>query len=114
MGNIEGLPFTDSSFDLVVSCAVLSYGDPPKVDREILGVLRPGGTFILIDSLNHNLIFKLNRWVRFLRGSRSLSTVLRIPKMRRLQRMCSPFDETRFHFTEGTYGYILFYLLFWA
>lgn len=98
VGNIEDLPFPDSSFDLVVSCGVLSYGDPSKVDREILRILRPGGTFIFIDSLNHNPIFKLNRWIRFLRGSRSLSTVLRIPKIARINKLSNSFERSRFSY----------------
>ena len=96
VGNIEELPFSDSSFDLIISCGVLSYGDPSKVDREIVRTLRPGGTFIFIDSLNHNPLFKINRWIRFLRGSRSLSTVLRIPKIKRVQKLSKYFHEANF------------------
>jgi SAM-dependent methyltransferase len=98
VGNIESLPFADASFDLIVSCGVLSYGDPSKVDHEILRTLRPGGTFIFIDSLNHNPIFKANRWARFLRGNRSLSTVLRIPTMPRLQNLSTSFQHADFSF----------------
>jgi SAM-dependent methyltransferase len=98
VGNIEELPFPDSSFDLIISCGVLSYGDSYKVDNEILRTLRPGGAFIFIDSLNHNPIFKLNRWIRFLRGNRSLSTVLRIPKMTRIEKLSESFDHSRFSF----------------
>jgi SAM-dependent methyltransferase len=94
VGNMEELPFPDSSFDLIISCGALSYGDPSKVDREIIRTLRPGGTFILVDSLNHNPLFKLNRWIRFLRGSRSLSTVLRIPKMKRILELANSFHES--------------------
>ncbi len=96
IGNMEELPFPDSSFDLIISCGALSYGDPYKVDREILRTLRPGGTFIFIDSLNHNPLFKINRWIRFLRGSRSLSTILRIPKMKRIQELAKNFHESEF------------------
>ncbi len=98
VGNVEELPFPDSSFDLIISCGVLSYGDPYKVDGEILRTLRPGGAFIFIDSLNHNPIFKLNRWIRFLRGSRSLSTVLRVPKMARIEKLSQSFDDSRYFF----------------
>lgn len=98
VANIEKLPFADSSFDLIISCGVLSYGDPSRVDQEIIRTLRPGGTFIFLDSLNHNPIFKLNRWFRFLRGSRSLSTVLRIPKMKRVEKLASYFKESHYWF----------------
>jgi SAM-dependent methyltransferase len=98
VGNIEELPFSDSSFDLIVSCGVLSYGDPLKVDSEILRTLRPGGTFIFIDSLNHNPIYKINRWIKFIRRTRSASTVLRIPKVSRIERLSAAFEEKQYSF----------------
>lgn len=53
-GNAEALPFADSSID-VVSCLYLFHELPPRARRraaaEIARVLRPGGTLILIDSL---------------------------------------------------------------
>jgi len=94
LGNMEDMPFLDCSFDLVISCGALSYGDPKKVDSEIVRVLKPGGTFIFLDSLNHNLIYKANRYFRFLRGSRSFSTVIRIPKLSRIRRMESSFADS--------------------
>lgn len=98
VGNIEDMPFPDSSFDLIISCGALSYGDPTKVDREILRTLRPGGSFIFLDSLNHNPIYKINRWLRYLHGSRSLSTVLRIPKMARIKNLSNNFQESDYSY----------------
>lgn len=115
VGNIEDLPFSDSSFDLVISCGVLSYGDPSKVDREILRILRPGGTFLFIDSLNHNPIYKVNRWIRFCRGNRSLSTVLRVPKMGRINNLASSFEQShRAFFGQWIWVYQLARICFGA
>ena len=92
IGNIESLPFEKESFDLVVSCGALSYGDPEKMDPEICRVLKPGGSLIVLDSLNHNLIYRTNRWFRYLRGNRTLSTILRIPTLQRLQKLGTKFN----------------------
>jgi ubiquinone/menaquinone biosynthesis C-methylase UbiE len=76
---MESLPFSDSEFDCVLSAGSLSYGDNHRVLAGIWRVLKPGGVFICVDSLNHNPIYKINRWIHFLMGSRSRSTLARIP-----------------------------------
>lgn len=78
-GDMEDLPFPNSHFDFVISAGSLSYGHYETVRNEILRVLRPNGTIIILDSLNHNLFFKLNRFRHFLQGKRTLSTIRRIP-----------------------------------
>lgn len=85
IGNIECLPFESDYFDLIVSAGALSYGEPKKVDSEIFRVLKMDGAFIFIDSLNHNWIYRANRFFRFMRGNRTLSTVLRIPDLVRVE-----------------------------
>ncbi|GAB4516118.1 MAG: class I SAM-dependent methyltransferase [Roseibium sp.] len=50
----EALPFADNSLD-VVSCVYLFHELPPKVRRHVIGevarVLKPGGSFLFVDSL---------------------------------------------------------------
>lgn len=46
---------------------------------EIHRVLVRGGSFIAIDSLNNNPIYKLNRYLHYRRGNRSKSTLKRMP-----------------------------------
>ncbi len=54
-GNISKLPFRDSTFNLVTANMVIEHLDDPESQfREILRVLKPGGTFILHTP---------NRWV---------------------------------------------------
>jgi ubiquinone/menaquinone biosynthesis C-methylase UbiE len=53
-GNAEALPYADATFD-VVTCVYLFHELPPRARlnaaAEIRRVLRPGGTLILVDSL---------------------------------------------------------------
>ena len=79
--DMESLPFPDQSFDVVASSGSLSYGDNDVVMHEVFRVLKPGGFFICVDSLNHNPIYRLNRYFHYLRRKRSRSTLLRMPTM---------------------------------
>jgi ubiquinone/menaquinone biosynthesis C-methylase UbiE len=51
-GNLKALPFEDSSFDHVISIAVLhhltTHEDREKGIKELLRVLQPGGTLLLV------------------------------------------------------------------
>ena len=89
-----------------MTCAgSLSYGDPTLVDAGVRRVLKPGGAFICVDSLNHNPIYRRNRWVHFLRGERTRSTLLRMPTEARI-------DSIAGHFSAGTVRY--FGAISWA
>ena len=61
VGNIENIPLQTNSVDIVVSAGSLSYGDHEKVRNEIFRVLKPAGSIIMIDSLNHNFIYRINQ-----------------------------------------------------
>jgi ubiquinone/menaquinone biosynthesis C-methylase UbiE len=77
--DMESLPFGDNTFNVVCSAGSLSYGDNSLVMNEIHRVLDNGGAFIALDSLSNNPIYKLNRYLHFLRGNRSKSTLERMP-----------------------------------
>jgi len=49
------------------------------VRDEINRVLKPNGYVTFVDSLNHNPIYILNRYINYLRNDRSKSVVERIP-----------------------------------
>ncbi|HUQ48635.1 MAG TPA: class I SAM-dependent methyltransferase [Gemmatimonadaceae bacterium] len=93
VADIEALPFEPGSFDVVTCAGSLSYGDPKLVDAEILRVLRPGGAFICVDSLNHNPVYRLNRWINYRRGARTLSTLQQMPDTRRIDGLGRHFNS---------------------
>jgi ubiquinone/menaquinone biosynthesis C-methylase UbiE len=91
--DMESLPFQDGSFDVVASAGSLSYGDSQLVMNEIHRVLRPGGYFVCVDSFNHNPIYRLNRWLHYLKGDRTISTLMRMPSMSTLDRYAEKFSK---------------------
>ena len=81
VADAENLPFDDHSFDLIICAGSLSYLCPEKFMAELRRVAVPGGLFLCIDSLDHNPIYRLNRFIQYLRGRRSLTTLRRMPTM---------------------------------
>jgi ubiquinone/menaquinone biosynthesis C-methylase UbiE len=79
VADMECLPFENEQFDFVTSAGCLSYGDNLLVMNEIFRLLKPGGSFVCVDSLNHNPIYRFNRWIHYLRGHRTKSTLRYMP-----------------------------------
>lgn len=97
-GNMEKLPFPDSHFDFVLSAGSLSYGEYEIVRNEILRVLRPNGTILILDSLNDNPIYRLNRFRHFILGRRTRSTLKRIPNKKLIKDLISFFESSSISF----------------
>jgi SAM-dependent methyltransferase len=106
VADMESLPFEGSSFDVVACAGSLSYGNPDMVDAEIKRVLRPGGIFLCVDSLNHNPIYRLNRWIHYLKGDRTKSTLLHMPTMERIQSIVKGFKSNEVRFF-GAVSYLM-------
>jgi ubiquinone/menaquinone biosynthesis C-methylase UbiE len=96
--SMDNIPMPDQSIDVVISCTSLSYADPERLNNEIFRVLKPGGHLIVIDALNHNPIYKLNRMVKILLGTRSFNSVFRIPNMKRIKELKSSFKFSEVSF----------------
>ena len=100
--DMQNLPFPDDKFDFILSCGGLSYGENNIVLSEIIRTLKPGGSVIFLDSLNHNPVFRFNRYVHYLKGNRTLSTLRRMPTLNFLFRMKSHFLTSELY-TYGNY-----------
>jgi SAM-dependent methyltransferase len=96
--DMESLPFGDQSYDVVASSGSLSYGDNYKVLNEIYRVLKSGGIYIALDSLNNNPIYRFNRYIHYLKGNRSKSTLSRMPSLKLLNEYEKKFHETQVNF----------------
>lgn len=99
VADAERLPFADGSFDVVTCAGSLSYVDLEKLLGEITRLVRPGGSFICVDSLNHNPIYRLNRYAHYLRGHRTKSVISRTPTLTTVGLLAAAFpveNQTRF------------------
>ena len=73
--DIESIPLANSSIDIICSAGSISYGKSELVMNEIIRILKPNGLIIIVDSLNNNPVYKLNRWINYLLGKRTLGTI---------------------------------------
>lgn len=106
VADMELLPFESNSFHAVVSAGSLSYGNPAFVDAEILRVLRPGGMFLCVDSLNHNPVYRLNRWLHYMKGERTISTLRYMPKIERIRSLSKGFQRVEVKYF-GAVSYLM-------
>lgn len=63
-GSIEAIPMRAASFDYVFCRGVLQYTDPSLAIPEMLRVLRPGGSLLLVAHLSANPFVRLYRSLR--------------------------------------------------
>jgi ubiquinone/menaquinone biosynthesis C-methylase UbiE len=71
VGDCERLPFPDHTFDIVMSCGVLSCLNLRDGLSEVARVLRPDGRAIFVDTLGHNPVMNLRRRWATWRGHRT-------------------------------------------
>lgn len=95
VGNMETLPFSDSSFDVITCCAVLSYGNRNNIFKEFSRVLKPGGKLIILDTLGSNPVNFVLRLPHVLLGRRSFYMVLNMPKMSMVKHLGKHFKVLR-------------------
>ena len=105
--NMEILPFDNEIFDIIACAGGLSYGNNKLVLNEIHRVLKQNGIFICIDSFNENPIYKLNRYVHFLKGNRTKSTLKRMPDRKLLKGYERKFGTTKIKYS-GTLIWLLY------
>ena len=92
------LPFKNESFEVVCLAGCLSYGDNNKVMNEIYRVLKFGGWLVLVDSLNNNPIYRFNRYINYIKGNRSESTLKRMPNVNLIEKYIKKFGYGKVKF----------------
>ncbi|MEI8088795.1 MAG: class I SAM-dependent methyltransferase [Opitutaceae bacterium] len=106
LANAESIPLPEDSFDVVTCVGSLSYVNLELFLGEVVRLLRPGGAFIFVDSLNHNLIYQVNRWLHHQRGQRSRSTLMRMPTLSTLQRIRRDFPDLQVNY-HGIFSFLV-------
>jgi ubiquinone/menaquinone biosynthesis C-methylase UbiE len=79
--DVQTLSFEDNTFDIVTCAGSLSYLNNDIFLHEVHRVLKKEGVFICVDSFNHNPVYRLNRYIHYLRGDRSYGTLVKMPNM---------------------------------
>ena len=59
-----------------------------------------------VDSLNHNPIYKLNRYIHFLKNKRSRMTIKNMPNLKRITELISNFREKNIKYF-GSISYLM-------
>lgn len=93
VADMEELQFENDSFDAICSAGSLSYGENRIVRNNIYRILKTNGVFIAIDSLNNNLIYRFNRYLHYLSGNRSKSTLHRMPNIDLISKYIAKFGK---------------------
>lgn len=107
VADAEHLPFERGSFELVTCAGSLSYVDLRQFLSEIQRVLAPGGTFICVDSLNHNPVYRMNRRIHYWRGERSESVILRTPTKRTIKSLIEAFPSDATVSFHGIFSFMV-------
>jgi ubiquinone/menaquinone biosynthesis C-methylase UbiE len=104
--NMENIPIQSNSFDFIVASGSMSYGNFQKITAEIFRLLKPEGGVILVDSLNNNLVYRLNRFRHLSQRKRTLTSIFRIPTIRKIELISSKFRESEIKF-YGSYLWLV-------
>ena len=102
--SFETCPLEDESCDHILSAGSLSYVENDKLIAEAVRLLKPGGSLIAVDSWNHNPIYRLNRFIQYVRGKRTGMTVRNMPS-RNLIRL---FRQNNFEVRQEFFGVLSF------
>ena len=103
--SMDNIPLFLHSFDFVVQCGGMSYVSNSKLLLEIKRILKPSGGIIFLDTLNHNSIYRANRFIQFLRGQRTFPTLYRMPTLAFVNQIRSNFEYS----TLKTFGNFLWF-----
>jgi SAM-dependent methyltransferase len=95
----ERLPFRDGAVDLVTSAGALYCFDLGALTNEVRRVLRPEGGWVIVDSLNENPLYRLNRFIGFLRRRRTALALHNVPTTASLRQLTRAFGavDIRYH-----------------
>lgn len=93
VGDVDNLDLKENSFDIVTCAGSLSYLNLSQFIPKVKKTLNSGGYFIVVDSFNHNPIYRFNRFFHYLRGNRTLRVNRNIPSQKSISFIEEIFDE---------------------
>lgn len=90
--NAEKIKYNDDMFDLVTIVSSLSYLKIDEALIEVKRVLKKDGKLIIVDSFNHNIFYRINRFIHYLKGERSWYVIKNIPDKKTIDKISNKFD----------------------
>ena len=79
IADMDDLSLDNEFFDIATCAGSMSYLELDTFVPKVNSMLKRGGYFIAVDSFNYNPIYRLNRFIHFLRGNRSFRVNQNIP-----------------------------------
>lgn len=112
--DMESIPLTEKSVDIVCSAGSISYGDNEIVMNEVLRLLKPGGLLIIVDSLNDNPVYFFNRWINYLLGKRTMGTIKNMLTIEKIEKFQKYFELKELSFFGSIIWTVPFLKLFFS
>lgn len=94
----EKMEFENNKFDVLLDFGSFSSLDMDKAVTQIVRVLRPDGALVAIETLGHNPITNLKRWLNVLRGKRTKWAAGHIMKMRDWKKVSKNFSSCEINY----------------
>ena len=101
----ERLPIASSSVDVVTSAGVLYCVDLTTLVAEIRRILKPTGTWVFVDSYDHNPVYRLNRLVGYMRRRRTKRALTNIPNRQTLAKLRKEFRHVHVSY-HGVFSFL--------
>ncbi|MBM3453981.1 MAG: class I SAM-dependent methyltransferase [Bacteroidetes bacterium] len=93
VADMDDLCVGNESFDIATCAGSMSYLELSTFVPKVKLMLKSGGYFIAVDSFNHNPIYRVNRYIHFLRGNRTSRVNQNIPSEETIAHIKTYFDE---------------------
>lgn len=93
VADMDNLNMDNELFDFATCAGSMSYLELASFIPKVKNLIKNGGYFIAVDSFNHNPIYRLNRFIHFLRGNRTYRVNKNIPTEKSIEFIKNYFQE---------------------
>ena len=97
-GDFINMNVENQHFDHVISAGSISYFAQDDFVKKLKMIIQPNGLFIAVDSWNCNPVFRLNRWIQYLKRDRTKITLENMPDKTLIKKLQHHFDVETKHF----------------
>lgn len=84
--DVENLNLNNQKFDFITCVGSISYIDINILFKVLKKYLKNNGHFVFVDSFNYNPIYRINRFIHYLKNKRSYSTLKRMPNLSTIEK----------------------------